>query len=88
MDRIGSSGIGRAASQAYSREGARVAVVDIYVEGGGEDTFLHADVSSIADTQVGITNSPTTCRRISNCPVRVKMMIGPVSATIMPGRFH
>ena len=58
----GGSGIGRAASLAYSREGARVAVVDVNVEGGeetvqrikengGEAILVHADVSSISGTQ-------------------------------------
>lgn len=58
----GGSGIGRAASLAYAREGAKVAVVDVNVEGGeetvqtikesgGEAILVHADVASSADTQ-------------------------------------
>ena len=52
----GGSGIGRAASLAYAREGARVVVVDVNVEGGeetvqqikeagGEAILVHADVA-------------------------------------------
>ena len=58
----GGSGIGRAASLAYAKEGARVVVVDVNVEGGeetvlmikeaGEEAILvHADVSKPEDTQ-------------------------------------
>lgn len=58
----GGSGIGRAASIAYAREGARVVVADVNVEGGeetvqqikesgGEAVLIHADVSSADDTQ-------------------------------------
>ena len=52
----GSSGIGRAAAQLFSREGARVVIADINVEGGeetvrrindegGEAQFVKTDVS-------------------------------------------
>ena len=52
----GGSGIGRAASLAYAREGARVVVVDVNVESGeetiqqikesgGDAILVHADVS-------------------------------------------
>ena len=64
----GGSGIGRAASLAYSREGARVVVVDVNVEGGeetvqrikesgGEATLVHADVSSNAGTQAMVAET-------------------------------
>ena len=57
----GGSGIGRAASLAYSREGARVALVDVNVEGGeetvqlikeagGDAILVHADVSESSGT--------------------------------------
>ena len=56
------SGIGRAASQIFSREGAKVVVVDINDEGGqetvslvsasgGEALFVHADVTVEADIE-------------------------------------
>ena len=58
----GGSGIGRAASLAYARDGARVVVADVNVEGGeetvqqikeagGEAILVHADVASPDDTQ-------------------------------------
>ena len=58
----GGSGIGRATSLAYAREGARVAVADVNVEGGeetvqqikeagGEAILVHADVAKPEDTQ-------------------------------------
>ena len=64
----GGSGIGRAASLAYAREGARVAVVDVNVEGGeetvqrikeagGEAILIHADVSQPADTQAMVAQT-------------------------------
>jgi len=58
----GGSGIGRAASLAYAREGARVVVADVNVEGGeetvlqikaagGDAILVYADVSVPEDTQ-------------------------------------
>ena len=58
----GGSGIGRAASLAYAKEGARVVVADVNVEGGeetvqmikeagGEAILVHADVSKPEDTK-------------------------------------
>jgi NAD(P)-dependent dehydrogenase (short-subunit alcohol dehydrogenase family) len=56
----GSSGIGRASARAFAREGARVMVADVAVEGGqettrlvqeagGEATFMQVDVTQTAD---------------------------------------
>ena len=56
----GSSGIGRAAAQLFSREGAKVVIADINVEGGeetvrsisdagGEAHFVRTDVSKSAE---------------------------------------
>ena len=64
----GGSGIGRAASLAYAREGARVAVVDLNVEGGeetvqrikeggGEAILIHADVSNNSGTQAMVAET-------------------------------
>ena len=58
----GSSGIGRASSLAFGREGAKVVVADMAVEGGektvemirqagGEATFVEADVCKAADVE-------------------------------------
>ena len=59
----GGSGIGRSTSLAYAREGARVVVADMNVEGGeetvqmiveagGQAILVHADVSDAAGTQL------------------------------------
>ena len=59
----GGSGIGRSTSLAYAREGARVVVADMNVEGGeetvqmiveagGQAILVHADVSDPAGTQL------------------------------------
>jgi NAD(P)-dependent dehydrogenase (short-subunit alcohol dehydrogenase family) len=58
----GSSGIGRAAAQLFSREGAKVVIADTNVEGGeetvrsindavGEALFVRTDVSKSADVE-------------------------------------
>jgi NAD(P)-dependent dehydrogenase (short-subunit alcohol dehydrogenase family) len=58
----GSSGIARAAAQLFSREGAKVVIADINVEGGeetvrsisdagGEAHFVRTDVSQSADVE-------------------------------------
>ena len=58
----GSSGIGRAAAQLFSREGAKVIIADINIEGGeetvrnitdegGEASFVKTDVSKSAEVE-------------------------------------
>lgn len=64
----GGSGIGRAASLAYAKDGARVVVADVNVEGGeetvqlikeagGEAILVHADVSKPADTEAMVAQA-------------------------------
>ena len=64
----GGSGIGRAASLAYAKDGARVVVADVNVEGGeetvqliketgGEAILVHADVSKPEDTQTMVAQA-------------------------------
>jgi NAD(P)-dependent dehydrogenase (short-subunit alcohol dehydrogenase family) len=64
----GGSGIGRAASMAYAKEGARVVVADVNVEGGeetvqqikeagGEAILVHADVSKPQDTEAMVAQA-------------------------------
>ena len=63
----GSSGIGRASARACAREGARVMVADVAVEGGhetvrliqeagGEATFMRVDVTQATDVAALIAN--------------------------------
>ena len=64
----GGSGIGRAAALAYAKDGARVVVADVNVEGGeetvqliketgGEAILVHADVSKPEDTQAMVVQA-------------------------------
>jgi len=64
----GSSGIGRAAALAFAREGAKVVVVDILVEGseetikmirgvGGEAIFVKADVSRSDEVEAMVSRT-------------------------------
>jgi len=69
------SGIGRASALAFAREGAKVAVADIVVEGGeetvrmvkeagGEAFFIKVDVSSAADVEAMVNAVVDTYGRI------------------------
>jgi len=64
----GSSGIGRASALAFAREGAKVVVVDVVVEGGeetigmikkagGEAIFVKADVSKAAEVEAMVNRA-------------------------------
>ena len=69
------SGIGRATALAFAREGAKVAVVDIAVEGGeqtarmiedkgGEAIFIRADVSEAAQAEAMVRKTVETYGRL------------------------
>ena len=69
------SGIGRASALAFAREGARVAVADIVVEGGeetvrmvkeagGEVFFIQVDVSNAAEVEAMVNTVVDTYGRI------------------------
>ena len=69
------SGIGRASALAFAREGAKVAVADIVVEGGeetvrmvkeagGEAFFIRVDVSNAADVEAMVNAVVDTYGRI------------------------
>ena len=62
IDTGGSSGIGRAAAHLFARDGAKVVVADINIEGGeetvqmitkagGEALFVRTDVSKAAEVE-------------------------------------
>ena len=70
-----SSGIGRAAALAFSREGAKVVTADVDVEGGmetvrtiqdagGEAVFVRSDVSKAAEVEALISKSVETYGRL------------------------
>jgi NAD(P)-dependent dehydrogenase (short-subunit alcohol dehydrogenase family) len=71
----GGSGIGRASSLAFAREGAKVVVADVAVEGGeetvklikqagGEALFVKADVSKAAEVEALVNAAISTFGRL------------------------
>ena len=71
----GGSGIGRASALAFAREGAKVVVADVAVEGGaetvrliqqrgGEATFIKTDVSQAADVEALVARAVQTYGRL------------------------
>ncbi len=71
----GSSGIGRAASVAFAREGARVTVADVNLEGGeetvdqiresgGQAIFVQTDVSQAVDVEAMVAKTLKTYGRL------------------------
>ena len=71
----GSTGIGRATAQIFAREGAKVAVADVNVEGAketvqlikdadGEAIFIKTDVSQAADTEAMVKTVVDTYGRL------------------------
>ena len=86
------SGIGRATALVFAREGAKVVVSDIVVEGGqetvqqieaagGEAIFVKADVSQAADVETLITQTVETYGRL-DCAFNNAGIEGSVKPTI------
>src|SRR5262245_57606301 len=86
----GSSGIGKASSLAFAREGAKVVVSDINVaggqattrlirDGGGEAIFIKADVSQAAEVEALINQAVETYGRL-DCAYNNAGMLGEVEA--------
>src|ERR1700739_3043830 len=71
----GSSGIGRASAQIFAREGAKVVVADVVVEGGDETVrlikaagggaiFVKTDVSQSTDVEAMVKKAVDTYGRL------------------------
>ena len=71
----GGSGIGKASALAFAREGSKVVVADVNVEGGeqtvrliqdtgGEATFVRADVSNSGDVSAMVSHAVQTYNRL------------------------
>ena len=88
----GGSGIGRATSLAFGREGAKVVVADVNAPGGeetvsaikeagGESVFVHVDVSKAADVEAMVRQTLETYGRL-DCAHNNAGIEGDVSARI------
>lgn len=86
-----SSGIGRASARAFAREGAKVIVSDIAVEGGkeavdmikesgGEAIFFKCDVSKMAEVEALIMKAVETYGRL-DCALNNAGVAGEVTST-------
>jgi NAD(P)-dependent dehydrogenase (short-subunit alcohol dehydrogenase family) len=91
----GSSGIGRATAQIFAREGAKVVVADIGVEGGeetvrlikaagGEAVFIKSDVAQAADVQAMVKKAVETYGRL-DCAFNNAGIEGVVKPTVEYG---
>ena len=87
----GGSGIGRATCLAMAREGAKVAVADVVVEGGqetvrliqdagGEAIFIKADVSNAAEVEAMVRQTVASYGRL-DCAFNNAGIEGPVCST-------
>ncbi len=87
----GGSGIGRATCLAMAREGARVAVADVVLEGGqetvrlieeagGQAICIRADVSQAAEVEAMVKQTVETCGRL-DCAFNNAGIEGPVCGT-------
>jgi NAD(P)-dependent dehydrogenase (short-subunit alcohol dehydrogenase family) len=91
----GSSGIGRATAQIFAREGAKVVVADIGVEGGeetvrlikaagGEAVFIKSDVAQAADVKAMVKKTVETYGRL-DCAFNNAGIEGVVRPTVEYG---
>jgi len=87
----GGSGIGRATCLAMAREGAKVAVADVVVEGGqetvrliqdagGEAIFIKVDVSNAAEVEAMVQQAVASYGRV-DCAFNNAGIEGPVCST-------
>ncbi len=85
------SGIGRASAIAFAREGAKVAVVDVDVEGGeatahmineahSEAIFIRADISKVAETE-GLINTIDKAYSRLDCAFNNAGIMGEIGLT-------
>lgn len=85
------SGIGRASAQAFAREGAKVIVSDVVVEGGeetvkmikasgGEATFVRCDVAKTADVEALVKAAVDTYGKL-DCANNNAGIEGPMAPT-------
>ncbi|NOT57763.1 MAG: SDR family oxidoreductase [Deltaproteobacteria bacterium] len=88
----GSSGIGRASALAFAREGAKVVVADVTVEGGeetvalikkagGDALFVKADVAKAAEVEALINKTVATYGRL-DCAHNNAGIEGPGATTV------
>ena len=88
----GSSGIGRASALAFAREGARVVVADITVEGGeetvalikktgGDATFVKADVAKASEVEALVNTTVAIYGRL-DCAHNNAGIEGPGATTV------
>jgi NAD(P)-dependent dehydrogenase (short-subunit alcohol dehydrogenase family) len=94
----GGSGIGRATAQVFAREGAKVVVADVVVEGGeetvrvlklagGEATFVKADVSRATEVQALVQKTVETYGRL-DCAFNNAGIEGVIQPTVEYGEAH
>ena len=94
----GGSGIGRATAQIFAREGAKVVVADVVVEGGeetvrlikaagGEAIFVKTDVSQPADVEAMVKKAADAYGRL-DCAFNNAGIEGVVQPTVEYGEAH
>jgi NAD(P)-dependent dehydrogenase (short-subunit alcohol dehydrogenase family) len=92
------SGIGRATAQIFTREGAKVVVADIVIEGGeetvrllkaagGEATFVRVDVSQPVDVEAMVKKAVDTYGRL-DCAFNNAGIEGVIQPTADYGEAH